>query len=90
MVIRSIGPLAHISFKQVVIPKKPFSPHDVNDVNNLILCAIEDTNWWNDKLAILCAFEFGGHRPTFWVTRKLFDSRKHSLNKSARSCWLIE
>lgn len=61
MVIQPIGPLAHISFKQVVIPKKPFTPHDVDDVNNLILCAIEDTNGRNDKLAILCAFEFGGH-----------------------------
>ena len=61
MVIRSIGPLPHISFQQVVIPKKSFSPHDVHDVNNLTLCAIEDTNWWNDKLAILGAFELGGH-----------------------------
>ena len=50
--------LAYGSFEQVVTPKKPFSAHDVNDVNNLILCTIEDTNWGNDKLAILCAFEF--------------------------------
>ena len=61
MVIRSIGQLPHISFQQVVIPKKSFSPHDVDDVNNLTLCAIEDTNWWNDLLAIRCAFELGGH-----------------------------
>ena len=57
MVIRSIGQLPHISFQQVVIPKKSFSPHDVDDVNNLTLCAIEDTNWWNDKLAIPSAPE---------------------------------
>jgi hypothetical protein len=53
--------LAIFPFKQVVIAKKPFSPHDVNDVNSVILCAIKNANWWNDKLAILCAFEFGGH-----------------------------
>ncbi len=53
--------LAHISFQQVVIPETSFSPHDIHDVNNLTLCAIEDTNWWNDKLAILRAFELGRH-----------------------------
>ena len=53
----SVDRLDHISFKQVVVSKKSFSPHHVNDVNNLILCAIENPNWWNDKLAILSAFE---------------------------------
>ena len=59
--IYSIAPLAHISFKQVVTPKKPFSPHHANNVNNFILCTIENTNWRNDKLAIRRAFELGGH-----------------------------
>ena len=85
-----LGLLAHFSFKQVVIPKKPFSPHDVNNVNSIIPCAIENTNWWNGKLAILCVFELGGHWPALWVGRRSFDSLKYSLNKPPRGCRLIE
>jgi hypothetical protein len=77
--------LAIFPFKQVVIAKMPFFPHDVNDVNSVILCAIKNANWWNDKLAILSAFEFGGHRPALRMTCELLDSLKNSLNKLARS-----
>jgi hypothetical protein len=56
--IKFIGSLAIFPFKQVVISKKPFSPHDVNSI---VLLAIKNPHWWNDKLAMLCAFEFGWH-----------------------------
>jgi len=69
----------------IVIPKQPFSPQDANDVNNLILCAIENTSWWNEKLAILTrpwqrdahgrrAFFFGGlvssNAPNFGISER--------------------
>ncbi len=46
---------------QIYIPEKPFSAHDVNDVHNIRLCTIENANGRNDKLAILRAFDLGGH-----------------------------
>lgn len=82
--------LACFPFKQVVIPKKPLSPHDINDVNSIVLCAIKNANWWNDKLAILSAFELGWHCAALWEGRKLFDSLKYSLDKPPRRCRLIE
>ena len=82
--------LAYVSFEQVVTPKKPFSPHDVNDINHFILCAIEDTSWGNNKLSILCAFEFRRNGSTLREICELFDPLKYALNKLPRGCRLIE
>jgi hypothetical protein len=52
--------LVGISFEQIVTPKKPFSPHDVNDEDRVIPLTIKNANGRDDELAIWGSIQLVG------------------------------
>jgi hypothetical protein len=52
--------LVGISFEHIVTPKKPLSPHDVNDEDRVILLTIENANGRDDELAIWGSIQLVG------------------------------
>jgi hypothetical protein len=52
--------LVGISFEQIVTPKKPLSPHDVNDEDHVIPLTIKNANGRDDELAIGVSIQLVG------------------------------